>query len=325
MMKWWKPLEQTLEQTAGKHTLGGVGWLVALWQPPLYRPPCFSNDGTVNRSSRKGKAEWINSKNPTYIHCTQAQKEWEAARCAKAYLYNCKDATGSSRNPSAVEEMLLLEVINGHGQPGQLLFSGSTQRRWRRLWAVQDCRSHCRKRKNDCEQKARSAGGGVIRAGGMERPLEFEKSTSGLVEIHTEKGDTAIKLPLSPFSLPSGNWARTPDLEAAQARSLAQHPHTAFRWCSSNPFQVSYQRTPAGWLISVCGTQFLYDRFIVVHLLHNPFSSTHLSKESLKTLQEELRFFKTTLFESWTLCAILSKKITENKKQNKIWAKQNQI
>jgi len=39
----------------------------------------------------------------------------------------------------------------------------------------------------------------------MERPLEFEKSTSGLVEIHTEKGDTAIKLPLSPFSLPSGN------------------------------------------------------------------------------------------------------------------------
>lgn len=129
-------------------------------------------------------------------------------------------------------------------------------------------------------------------------------------------------LPIFAFALPCGNSTRA-DSCPGQVSSRAQNPSAAFTR-QSNPFQVFLPNNTCG-VTSVCGTWLPRARFIGALLFHNPFSSTHLSKEWLKTLREELQFFKTTLFESWTLCAILSKKITENKKQNKIWAKQNQI
>ena len=75
----------------------GAGWL-------LCHSHCFTahhaSQKMVERTGRKGKAECINSENPTKIHCTQAQEQWEAARCANAYLYSFKYTIGSSRNVS---------------------------------------------------------------------------------------------------------------------------------------------------------------------------------------------------------------------------------
>lgn len=95
---------------------GGWSWLVALSQPPFYRSSRFSKDGRVNRIGEKGKAECMDSKKSTYSRCTQAQKQWEAAHPAKAYLYSFKYAMGSSRNISNGISSTVPKVIDGDGQ-----------------------------------------------------------------------------------------------------------------------------------------------------------------------------------------------------------------
>lgn len=125
------------------------------------------------QTGRRGKVGYFNRKNPTCIHCTQAQTQQEAAHWVKAYLQGL-DMPWAGPGTSAAPT----------GHPWSW---AAAQPHVEAEGAFRQCRSHGRERTNGDKHKARSAGDGARRAGSMDWPLEFGNELWGWQRFRQNK------------------------------------------------------------------------------------------------------------------------------------------